>query len=173
MLYSVDRNLRPNCIRYGYGEESLDNAIRQGLRLGGNLLVDGNMEAANTSAWTAARSATLSKESGGCCDGKQVLRVAYGGLVNPSATQDVLTLGKVYRISGWARSDGSGEPYVVVSGGPEEILWQGGTSGLWKRFDVITSPIATVTLVKLYNVGGEGTYVEYDNVAAQEVVAGA
>ena len=77
-----------------------------------NLLVDGNMEANNTDAWTADNGAVLSKQTTNPYRGMRVLRVADGTELYPSARQ-TLIVGTTYRVTGVARGDGRQDPEYI------------------------------------------------------------
>jgi hypothetical protein len=101
------------------------------------ILNDGDMEdddGSPTSEWTAGNSAVLTKQTDKVYDGKQILRVAYGGNSQPVAFQSVKTIGERYRSNGWTRSDGTNVP-IVRDGGI--IIWTGTSSTDWQYFDVI------------------------------------
>ena len=132
---------------------------------GTELLVDGDMEAADTSAWTPVGSATLTKETGTRTGGSgtKVLRVAYGGSANPAAQQVVYTSGKVYKVSGWARGDGVRPPRVY--NGNTVINWLGTTSTDWQYFEFIFT--AGSTDIRFYTITGSAGYTEYDDVSIE------
>ncbi|HSX48930.1 MAG TPA: SH3 domain-containing protein [Candidatus Saccharimonadales bacterium] len=124
------------------------------------LLTDGDMEAVGTSAWTVVNSATLSKQTGTPHGGTQVLRVASTGTINSAARQSgILTVGQVYRIYGYVRSDGTATPRVSNSA----VIFTGTTSTAWQPFDAVF--VAGATSVDLGNgVANSGNYVEFDDV---------
>jgi len=126
------------------------------------LLADGDMEKSGTSAWTVVQSATLTKEHGAAHGGDLIMRVAYNGVTNPSAQQNVLTVGKKYRITGWARSDGTRNP-TVYSG---SYIWYGTTDANWQRVDVTW--IAQATYVRLNTAASAAGYTEWDDVFITE-----
>jgi hypothetical protein len=113
--------------------------------------------------WTAGNSATLTNPS------TNLLRVARNGVNNPQAEQTVLTVGKRYRISGEARSDGNATPKLRYSGGE---LWGGTTSTDWQAFDVehVETGNGKVILRSSTSTGTE--YTEWRNVVVQEVLQG-
>lgn len=79
--------------------------------LGSNLIVDGDMEAADTSAWTAVN-ATLSKQTGTPLAGAQVLRVLRTGSAGRAA-QNVLSAGTYYQSTYTSRGDGTNRLHVI------------------------------------------------------------
>jgi hypothetical protein len=168
MLYYPNENIRPNAYRYGYTYQPI-NAINQRLGLGPELLTDGDMEAADTSAWTVVNNATLSKEAGlPSGSGTQVLRVAYVDTNNPAASQaNTLTVGKTYRARGYGRGDGTnGQPRVLDPSG--SINWTGTTSATWQYFDIIGTAGNTSVLCR-NNTTGAG-WAEFDNISFVEVL---
>jgi hypothetical protein len=132
------------------------------------LLTDGDMEASDTSAWTAGQS-TLSKETASPKKGTRNLKIlatAGSGVRFPTAYQAILTSGKTYRVKGWHRSDGTEAPTIDVGG----LAYTGTTSKSWVYFDFEhTSAGANLGLyfTKSNPTGTE--YVEFDDVTVKEV----
>ena len=124
------------------------------------------MEAATTAAWTAAAAAVLTKETTTPHGGARCLRVAYGGTNLPRATQAFGGVaGKVYRLTGWARSDGVVGPRVYDSG--SVTLWTGTASTSWQYFSVTYTAVGTsITLMALATGAG---YVEFDDLSIVKV----
>lgn len=143
----------------GDGSETIDGNATKTLT-GTNLLTDGNMEAADTSAWTAI-TATLSKQTGTPHGGSRVLRITRDGSDVFRAGQDVLVDGIYYTVRGYARSDGNATPYLSFTG---TTLWTGTTSTSWQEFNVDFTATSEPTL-KLAGIGvSAGWYVEFDDV---------
>lgn len=151
----------------------IDNVVIQQINLpasGGtvtNLLVDGNMEASGTTGWTGLN-ATLSKQTTSPHSGSQLLRVtSTGGGVFPWASKTgFLTAGKIYRISGYARSDGNAGIRIYHNAG-SNLLWTGTTSTTWQPFDVVF--VAALTDIRLGSqTATVGQYVEFDDVVITE-----
>lgn len=128
------------------------------------LLVDGDMEAVDTNAWTPENSPTLTKETTDPHSGLRCLRVSYNGVTNPGAYQDVLTVGKTYRMVGYARSDGTAPPYVLFG---SKLVFTGTDSTAWQAIDVTDSPtgVGWVRIRAQWNAG----YVEFDDLLVYEV----
>lgn len=124
-----------------------------------NLLTDGDMEASGTGAWTAVFGATLSKEIGTAYAGSQVLRIAGTGGTNHAAEQSVLTVGSVYRVTGYMRSNGTNSPSVRQGG---SIVVSGTTSTSWQPIDTVF--VATATNLRLYKGSLTDGYVEFDDI---------
>lgn len=137
------------------------------------LISDGEMESAGTSAWTVGKTADLSKQTTNPYSGLQVLRVARNGTTNANAQQSILSAGVKYRTVGRVRSDGSAVPRVVESDALLSlavILWEGTTSTDWQTFDVTFVASATSTVAALVNTAAvDGQYVEFDSVSVVRV----
>lgn len=129
-------------------------------------LVDSDMEVTGVGEWTAGRAATLTKETTDPYEGTQVLRIARSTTVDPYAYQIVFTVDKKYRITGWARSDGSAVPNIGAGG---TVLWAGTTDMGWQWFDVIWSG-ASPTFVLLANTNTGTEWVEFDSITVREVL---
>ena len=125
----------------------------------GQLLADGNMDKAGTDDFSSYQNAVLTKETGitGQC-----LRITYGGTNNPGALQNVLTANRRYRVTGYARGDGTGIPRISDG----STKWSGVASNSWQRFDVFfTAQSASLLLISTLAVAG---YVEFAEVSATE-----
>ncbi len=126
----------------------------------GQILVDGDMEAADATAYTVGSSATLSKESADPHSGSLNLKIAYNGLTNPNAYQTILTVGQEYRLTGWARGDSTAVPSIYDGGLVE--LWTGTNSSSWQNFDETFT--AANTTLNFYAIIGAAGYTEFDDV---------
>lgn len=128
------------------------------------LLVDGDMEAAGTSAWTAANSALLTKETANPHGGSRVLRVAHNGSADPYAYQ-APTIGKRYRFTGWGRS-GGGTAKPRFTAGSAAV--EGTTSTDWQYLELEwVAGFALAGCQAKTSVLGE--YVEWDDVSVVEI----
>jgi hypothetical protein len=151
----------------GYAEfdliqvELLDPIIEDGdmEAPGVDVIIDGDMEAVGVAAWTAIAS-VLTKETTEPYEGSQCLRVTYSSSGTQRAEQQVTTIGKTYRITGVARSDGIHLPKVYENG---VSLWTGNTSTSWQPFDVIIRAAYTPSKIQLGS-SLSGGYVEFDDV---------
>lgn len=142
----------PGCRRaFPYSGAPIDTVIG---------FLDGDMEAAGVSDWTAGNSATLTKQTTGPESGLQCLRIAYNAVANPYAEQTPLLANRPYRVTGYARSDGTFIPSIRTNGGAT-VLWTGTASTLWQPFDVTFDAITTDILF-YSNCSGAG-YVEFDS----------
>lgn len=129
------------------------------------LLVDGDMEAADTSAWVSVLS-TVTKETSNPHGGNRVLRVVKLGSGGRAEQVGILIAGKTYRVHGWARGDGvSTAPSVRVGGGSG--TWNGTASTSWQEVDL--EVIADGTDLEFHPAGAIGAYAEYDDFSAIEV----
>jgi len=133
------------------------------------LLVDGDMENVGVGDWAGVTDATLSKQAGGAEGGSQILRItatAQAGLQYPQTSQTPpLTIGKTYRYTGWARSDGTEVPAITASTG----VWSGGTSGNWEYFDVTHTATTTSMAFSFSVTDPDGSeYVEWDDILVTE-----
>lgn len=126
-------------------------------------LIDGDMEAAGTAAWTAINNATLTKDVTFPQDGIQCLRVAYNGTGWPMASQYVKTIGRTYVVSGYARGNGAVAP-VVRDG--STVIWTGTSSTAWQQFSVVH--YATSTQAQFGTLAVSAGYVEFDNLSVRE-----
>jgi hypothetical protein len=124
-------------------------------------VTDGDMELGGTVNWAPGNSATLTKPAGWVDDGSQVLRVAHGGADNPYALQSVADVDKIYRITGWVRSDETAIPKLYWGGAT--LIWTGvNTHANWQYFDEITT--ATSVALYLFNTLVVAGYSEWDDV---------
>ena len=132
---------------------------------GVNLCCDGNMERADTDFWTSINSAVITKATTAPKTGKQCLRVAYFDTNNPAASQTSLTVGKFYRLTGWARGDGAVAPNIYFG---DTLAWTGTSSASWQSIDAIKVCAGTGALKLLCPVAGAG-YSEFDDIKVVEV----
>ena len=133
---------------------------------GPELVADGDMEDAGTGSWQSGLSGTVTKELGNVFDGNQVLRIAYNGVANPGTGQNIPVIsGVTYRVSGWARGDGSAYPFMRV----RNDKWEGVSSTSWQRFDFICTPNSTGPIYVYADVSSSG-YTEWDNISVREVI---
>ncbi len=130
------------------------------------LIVDGDMENAGVGDWTVQNNANLTKQTNNPHSGSQVLRVDYNDTSNPMAYQTILTSGKRYRVTGWARGDSTKNPAILDA---TTILWTGTSSTDWQYFDVTF--ISSGTSFKLRAVTTGSGYVEFDDVSVKEVTS--
>jgi len=125
---------------------------------GVELIVDGDMEAATTAAWTPG-GATLSKETGGAHSGDRWLKVTTGAV--QYAYQILFTVGKKYRVTGWAKGDGSSFPQVYSG----SSWWIGSSSTSWQYFDVTF--VAGETRLRFYATGAG--FTGFDDITVEEL----
>ena len=131
----------------------------------GQLINDGDMEMDGTAEWGSAN-ATLSKvTASGLPAGltSAMHHVATG--VASRAQQSVLTVGRKYRVTGWARGDGTNSPRVKLG---NVTVWDGTTSTSWQRIDAEGVP--DTTYFYMYSRPTNGSYVEYTGLDIREVL---
>ena len=132
-----------------------------------DVIIDGDMEAATAIAWTAMSSVLSKDTTAPLHSGTQHLRVTAiisGAPIGAVAGQTILTAGKTYHITGWARSDTTEAPLVSVGLGG--VIWIGGTTGNWEQFDETFVSDGTGVYLGFMSAGATlGTeYVEFDDV---------
>ncbi|MEE9481214.1 MAG: hypothetical protein V3V34_11825 [Kiloniellales bacterium] len=131
------------------------------------LLIDGDMESVGTSSWTPGRNPTLTKETGDPLEGLQSLRIARTFQSNPLALQSILEVGRRYRATGWAKTDGNAS-FSVAIGGSVSFLGIPGTA--WTKFSF--AGIADNTDFRLQAITATGTeWAEFDMVSVRETEA--
>jgi len=133
------------------------------------LLTDGDMEAVGTAAWGAFQSA-LTKELTNPYEGLQSLRVtAAVAATVPQAIQAILTVGKEYRVTGVARSDGTEVPRMRNS---PQSPFIGTNSTAWQPIDeTFTATHANVS-ANFQHAGAVGTeYCEFDDLSIMRTTA--
>jgi len=128
-------------------------------------IVDGDMEASGVTSWTQV-SCVLSKDTSNPAQGSQALRVTYAGVNNGEARQTILTVGERYRITGYARGDGTYVPSVRIQ---SAAVWAGTNSDQWQEIDV--EGIADGTLLRLYSSLSGAGFVEFDNISVTRSLA--
>jgi hypothetical protein len=130
-----------------------------------NILIDGAMEAADTSYWASGNSATLSKEAGTPHGGSLCLRCARNGTNNPYFVKTGTTIiGKTYRLRGYVRSDGTAIPLVYDSGAV--LLFTGTTSTSWQAFDATYVAVGLAPYFWV-NTSSGTTYCEWDDITLE------
>jgi hypothetical protein len=140
---------------------SIDNGLAN---TGSQLLADADCEDSGTSAWTPVNNPTLTKEIGDPHGGLRSLRIAYNGTGNPYVRQSITTTGKIYRCTGWAKGDGSVQPYVYCGTG--SASWVGTSSTSWQYYDVTET--ATGSIVIYQAVTASAGYIEIDDMTVYE-----
>lgn len=136
------------------------------------ILLDGDMEKSGTSDWTPNVANTLlTKESGAKEDGQQILRIYndQGIVGNCFARQTTaLTIGKTYRITGWARSP-TGRPRVMT-GLVSPIAWEGKYTTEWQRVDGIGVAGSANFTIGVFSLADD-SYSEWDDILVTEYTA--
>lgn len=131
---------------------------------GTQLLVDGDMEAADTSAYSVSN-VTATKEAG--FSGGQCLRLAYDGShTSGGATQSTIVAGKRYHVTGQCRVSAAGGVYpAIIAAGAFQFA--GATALGTQEIDFIfTNSSGTSISFSAYSLD-TGRYVEYDNLRVE------
>jgi hypothetical protein len=136
-----------------------DFAVRQSP----NVLSDGDSESSNLDAWSAGNNATLTQSLINPQQGLKCLQVAYSINPNPYAWQLILTVGKRYRATGWARGDGVYVPSVLDGA---VVLWTGTSSTTWQSFSVDFT--ATTTGIRFQSSAVAAGNCCFDNLSLVE-----
>jgi hypothetical protein len=132
-------------------------------------IVDEDMEAVGVGSWLVGNSATLTKNTEFPRSGLQALRVAYNGVNDPYAYQDVYNThgganDYAYKVTGWARSvDGAEKPIVKVQ---TSTAWEGTKSTNWQRFEFTRLAIGTELRFYAENQG----IVEFDDIEISPIL---
>lgn len=129
-------------------------------------LQDGDMEAADTSAWSSGHSALLGKVSTGAAEGTRFLQIVWNSQDDPYAFQtDIFTIGQRYIIRGWGRGDGTVIPSIQDPIGTD--IWVGNSSLNWEEFEFEhTAQSTNLNLVANTTVfGGVG----FDGISINQV----
>lgn len=96
-----------------------------------------------------------------------MLRVAGNNNHYPYLLQFILTPGKRYKVTGYARSDGN--TYLHLS--QTYDVWTGGQSANWQAFDF---DMATMGQATAFYVGGYTStktgYTEWDDLSVREIL---
>ncbi|MFA6100076.1 MAG: hypothetical protein WC750_04350 [Patescibacteria group bacterium] len=139
-------------------------------------LADAAMEAAGTGSWTPSQ-ATLSKQTTNPHGGSQVLRVAYDG--NPAHTageayqSGVLTAGRTYRLTGWARADSGGVAYPIIMDAETTPVWIGVPGNVWQYIDTtfVAAGGTYSSFIEPYaqSIGAAGRYAEFDDLSIVDI----
>ena len=144
-----------------------DTTITNKTYVSEQLLTDGDMEASGVAAWSSHQ-ATLTKETNNPHYGTQCLRVTATAATANFAYQQVISPNSTYRVTGWARSDGTNVP--LVGDWATGARWTGTTSTDWQYFDLTFTPTSSLaTRLTLGSYGADGNYVEFDDAVFQQV----
>jgi hypothetical protein len=116
----------------------------------------------NPASWTALNGAVLSSP------GEGVLRIAYGGSYpNPAAYQSILSVGKVFRVTGEGRGDGTAKPGVQDNAGA--FLWTGASSTGWQAFCI--EDVAAGTRIQFKALMVAAGYCEFRNIRVELLIS--
>ncbi|MFA6504127.1 MAG: hypothetical protein WCT54_04315, partial [Patescibacteria group bacterium] len=127
------------------------------------LLADGDMEKAGVTGWINGNS-TLTKITNGPKGGKQSIHILVTASTVGYAGQTILTTGKKYHITGWARGDGASTHPAITTAGA--VQWAGTNSTSWQHFDITVA--ADGTVARLYAYGALSGTSDFDDVTVTE-----
>ncbi|MFA6161586.1 MAG: hypothetical protein WC766_05465 [Patescibacteria group bacterium] len=135
------------------------------------LLVDGNMEASGNVAWGLYTAATFSKSTD-AKSGKQSFKITATGAGAAKGLTNVLTAGKVFKITGWAKSDGIRIP--TIESQTTGSLWTGTTAATWQYINIVTPRIVAGTfaarlLLGTNSTGSAGQYILFDDIMVTQM----
>jgi len=136
-------------------------------RFGSQLLTNNDFEnwtGAVLDDWTIYQNATVTEQTATPVTGSSYVRVAWTDIDNAGIYQSALTVGKNYRVTGWAKTDGTGSVDIYLGGG---VINATIDSIGWTYFDV--SAEADGTNLYLVNDTNGASYVEFDDVRLYEV----
>lgn len=122
-------------------------------------------DSVDTDDWTALSNACITKQLGASEGGFQIMNVSYVDASFPTARQAILTIGKEYKITGWARGDGTKAP--KIQSGDASLSWTGTSSTDWQRVDV-TGITTNINLDLVCNTTEAG-FAEFDDVFVTEL----
>jgi len=114
--------------------------------------------------WLIYRNATVTEQTTDPVTGSSYVRVAYTDADNAGIYKtNLLTVGKKYRITGWARTDGTGSADIYIGG----LVIHGTIDGTtWTYFDIEAE--ADGINFYLVNDTNGASYVEFDDVRLYE-----
>ena len=139
--------------------------------------IDGDMEKTTVEAeWDTGggtTAATLTKQTQTPHGGTRLLRVENlsGSAADVYTRQSEFTSGTGYRVTGWARSDGTHAPKIYQTSDSKNI-WIGTTSTNWQQFDFTVKSGATGYELLFGGITIANTgYTEWDDIEVYEVAA--
>ena len=132
-----------------------------------NILADGNMETAGIGDWGSLISAVLSKQTSSPHSGTNWLKVLNVGGGNGASYQEIMIIGKTYRVTGWARGDGGNGIPNIFQG---SLRWIGTNSSDWQWFDETFTASSNDRLYFQIAHDGIGVYVGWDDIRVEEVL---
>jgi uncharacterized phage protein gp47/JayE len=134
---------------------------------------DGDMEDPSTSAWSTGTNTSVAKDTSSPYQGDRSLQVfsTVGGWDEPTYVFQVgtLTVGKAYRITGFARNKtGGGTLFPRIWNESNRILWRGSSATSWQSFSVDFVAIAQNIWLG-YDGLADSTGVNFDLVQINEI----
>jgi hypothetical protein len=133
-----------------------------------NRVTDGDMEAAGTTAWTAANNCTPTKETSGSPQGAQYLKLACTQAYS-EVYQTALVAGKTYLVTGRCKGDGAnGIPYIGMGSGNFRAVGTNSTS--WQTFNLVTTAIGNTVFYLASMYAGAAT-IYFDDITVIDLDA--
>jgi len=135
---------------------------------GPELVIDGDMEAAGTTSWPdSGGGEVITKELGSPGGtGSRVLRITKSGVGVKWVYQHDVVAGKSYLLTGWARGNGTSNPYI---GDNLNVFWNGTTSIIWQPVLAVFTAVNTNAPYLYMTGGGAGNWVEFDDISVAEM----
>lgn len=136
-------------------------------------LVDGDMEASGTAAWSSGNSATVVKSTVNPQEGSQVLAVQDTGTLPAYAYQNAITIGCEYRLQGWARRrDGLPRITFRIWDGTTSLFSIGGPGSSWVAVDVTFTATSTELRFGYDGLTTSTNYADFDDMTLTATTPG-
>lgn len=160
---SICGGAKPYVKAYSLGNSILNNPNE--VRVNVN---DGDMEAVDTSAWTAFGSpnSVLSKQTSSPAVGTRYLRATRTSAFCGASQNINKSIGGIHRITGYMRGDGTAAP-LIMNGTATGTIIRGTSSTTWQYIDALLPSNSNTIL--LATDSGSGSYVEFDGIQITEV----
>lgn len=160
---SICGGAKPYVKAYSLGNSVLNNTNE--VRVNVN---DGDMEAVDTSAWTAFGSpnSVLSKQTSSPAVGTRYLRATRTSAFCGASQNINKSIGGLHRITGYMRGDGTAAP-LIMNGTATGTIIRGTNSTTWQYIDTLLPSNSNTIL--LGTDTGSGSYVEFDGIQVTEV----
>jgi hypothetical protein len=133
--------------------------------LGGELMLDGDMELNNTNNWQGYDGGLASKQTATPHGGARNLRATIGAGNNVGGAQqnNILTIGGWFETSGWNRSDGTVVPTLTSLGGPNVFITLP-ISANWQNYRTFSRAVGDDLVLR--GVGGsDANWLEWDDLS--------
>lgn len=125
-----------------------------------SLASDCDSELIDASKWSVGNVAFITKPTSSPQAGTRCLRVAWNGTLKPYAYQSLANF-YTYRVTGYARGDGTFAPKVMGGGGNEP--WTGTSSTDWQAVDLTFTQNGTI--IGFMSAASSMGYADFDNLA--------